>query len=406
METMVVVLISVFIFGVLITMFLVGRNTWAKSSTYTELQEAARLAMDNIVSELSQSQSTQTTITACGNTCSGDFIAFKTPQATSDAIANTIFKTDGTIKWGADGNTTVSEIKYMVATAVFSSAYGGKLVRLTEKYTPPSAVCGNGITESGEQCDNGANNGACPATCSTSCTLNNCGGTCFVAGTNILMADGKTKAIENIKAGEQVMAFDEKSKKAVKAKVAGASTHKTNEYLIINGKLKVTPNHPVYANGKWVEIGSLKKGDSLLNSKKEAEPLINIKKVKLKKSINVYDLEVKKYHNYFAEGILVHNKRGGGGDGGRGPLGEEFLRNFFCGIAYAELPNDTNAGDFNIKILANDIETIDFQGYINGVAVDDRDHPDVVEITITASKKSMMGEKLQFTLSSRVSLRN
>ncbi len=37
-------------------------------------------------------------------------------------------------------------------------------------------VCGNGAVESEEQCDAGGSNGACPATCSTSCTTNSCGG--------------------------------------------------------------------------------------------------------------------------------------------------------------------------------------------------------------------------------------
>ncbi len=35
-------------------------------------------------------------------------------------------------------------------------------------------VCGNGNLETGEDCDNGANNGLCPKTCSSSCTINTC----------------------------------------------------------------------------------------------------------------------------------------------------------------------------------------------------------------------------------------
>ena len=42
--------------------------------------------------------------------------------------------------------------------------------------SPSSTVCGNGVVESGEQCDAGGSNGTCPATCSTSCTTNSCGG--------------------------------------------------------------------------------------------------------------------------------------------------------------------------------------------------------------------------------------
>lgn len=41
--------------------------------------------------------------------------------------------------------------------------------------TGGSPVCGNSIVETGEQCDNGSSNGACPASCSTGCQTNGCG---------------------------------------------------------------------------------------------------------------------------------------------------------------------------------------------------------------------------------------
>ncbi|MDO8459537.1 MAG: hypothetical protein Q7S74_00355 [Nanoarchaeota archaeon] len=43
----------------------------------------------------------------------------------------------------------------------------------------PNQECGNEITEGSEQCDNGIiNNGVCPKTCSSSCTINTCPITC------------------------------------------------------------------------------------------------------------------------------------------------------------------------------------------------------------------------------------
>ena len=39
---------------------------------------------------------------------------------------------------------------------------------------PPPPVCGNGVLETGESCDNGGLNGVCPAVCSSSCAINTC----------------------------------------------------------------------------------------------------------------------------------------------------------------------------------------------------------------------------------------
>lgn len=49
-------------------------------------------------------------------------------------------------------------------------------VEVTATIPSTAPVCGNGVVETGEQCDSGANNGPCPANCSSSCAINNCGG--------------------------------------------------------------------------------------------------------------------------------------------------------------------------------------------------------------------------------------
>jgi intein/homing endonuclease len=129
---------------------------------------------------------------------------------------------------------------------------------------------------------------------------------CFLAGTPILMADGSTKAIEQVKVGDKIIAFDEKTGELKKDKVTEFFEHDAQEYLIVNGHLKVTANHLVYHNGKWVEIGKLKIGDSLLDSQGKPQQITDIKKMRA--SVKVYNLEVNPYHTYFAGGFLVHNK--------------------------------------------------------------------------------------------------
>jgi len=129
---------------------------------------------------------------------------------------------------------------------------------------------------------------------------------CFLSGTPILMADGSTKPIEKVGKGESILAFDEATKELKPDKVKQTFRHKTDQYLIVNGNLRVTENHPVYHNGKWVEIGTLKQGDSLLNSDGKTVPITSMTRVFHK--AKVYNLEVNPYHTYIAGGIVVHNK--------------------------------------------------------------------------------------------------
>jgi len=130
--------------------------------------------------------------------------------------------------------------------------------------------------------------------------------TCFLANTPILLADGSFRPIEKLKVGDWVLAFDEKTKTLKKDKVKEFFEHETEEYLIVNGHLRVTANHPVYSEGKWTEIGKLKVGDALLDHKGNPYPITSIQKVK--EHVKVYNLEVNPYHTYIAGGVVVHNK--------------------------------------------------------------------------------------------------
>ncbi|HDO19864.1 MAG TPA: hypothetical protein ENG74_03965, partial [Thermoplasmatales archaeon] len=92
---------------------------------------------------------------------------------------------------------------------------------------------------------------------------------CFLAGTKIEMADGTTKNIEDIQVGDRVKSYDEKTgewKVGVVTKVFHHSPEEMGDYyLVINNELRVTPNHPILVNGKWIKAGEIKIGDRLSN---------------------------------------------------------------------------------------------------------------------------------------------
>ncbi|MFH1232132.1 MAG: polymorphic toxin-type HINT domain-containing protein [Planctomycetota bacterium] len=142
--------------------------------------------------------------------------------------------------------------------------------------------------------------------CVTVCKGDSTG--CFLAGTPILMADGSSKPIEDIKVGDIVLAFDQESGEMKPDKVSEIFRHpKEDTYLVINGHLKVTPIHPVLSKGKWVSIGDLKVGDSLTNTEGKDVPIKTI--TVAKELVDIYNFEVNPYHTYVADGYIVHNRK-------------------------------------------------------------------------------------------------
>jgi len=130
---------------------------------------------------------------------------------------------------------------------------------------------------------------------------------CFLANTKILLADGSYKNIEDIKIGELVKSYDEEEKELRISKVKKIFYHEeTQGYLIINNLLKLTKNHPMYVNNNWIPAGEIKIGDLLLDKDGDYIEVTFIEEIN--EIVPTYNLEVSGYHNYFAEGILTHNK--------------------------------------------------------------------------------------------------
>ena len=121
------------------------------------------------------------------------------------------------------------------------------------------------------------------------------GGGCFLKGTEIKMADGSLKNIENIHIGDEVSSYDPFNREYKNGTVSKVFHHSPEEmtdyYLIINDDLCVTPNHPIIINEGWIDAGELEIGDVY-----GGNTILSIQKVY--ERVPTYNFEVEPYHTY------------------------------------------------------------------------------------------------------------
>ena len=136
------------------------------------------------------------------------------------------------------------------------------------------------------------------------------GDSCFTARTLVLMADGNVKKIVDVQIGDKVLTREsEVSSKLVTAKVLKCHEHpETDDFLMVNDTIMVTPNHRIFINGAWHRVKYVRIDDELLGFTNEKIIVKSIKRI-YGKGKKVYNLEIEKYRTYFADGIYVHNAK-------------------------------------------------------------------------------------------------
>ena len=125
------------------------------------------------------------------------------------------------------------------------------------------------------------------------------------------MANGLSASIENIKIGDVIVGYDISAKKLVEEKVLQTYIHtdSTEPIIVINKTLKATANHPFYVKGSWIDANKLKLGDKLTYLDDNSVKLLTITSLNTELPINpVYNITTSGGHDYFADGVLVHNK--------------------------------------------------------------------------------------------------
>jgi hypothetical protein len=120
----------------------------------------------------------------------------------------------------------------------------------------------------------------------------------------------KTKAIKDIKVGDYVQSYNHEADELVSAKVVEVFKHENvpGKKIIINNDFIATGNHPIYINGKYKPASKVKVSDTIINPEGLETKVHTLTSKPM--DIDVYNIEVEGDHNYFAGGILNHNKCG------------------------------------------------------------------------------------------------
>eukprot|EP01083_Nonionella_stella_P255913 877764_1 len=149
-------------------------------------------------------------------------------------------------------------------------------------------------------------------------------GGCFIQGTKVsLSADGeKCLDIEKIQMNDKVLTYDMMESRLQMDRVQDVLKYWVNELCIITlndgNQITCTPSHPMYVMNrqKWCcveptsfnpKIERLHIGDCLMNAKFEAFEIVDIDYRNYEEPQAVYTLHMNNVHNFFANGVLVHN---------------------------------------------------------------------------------------------------
>ena len=146
---------------------------------------------------------------------------------------------------------------------------------------------------------------------------------CLTVGTNINMADGTTKLIEDLEEGDELLSVELSEMgdvysdyriyhldnvKIVSTKVKQVVFDFTSRYFIINDKLNGT-RHPVMAfrNNyfEWWQINDLLVKDKLVTADLSLDEIISTEEKF--EEVETVGIRLDKYNTYFAEGYLVHD---------------------------------------------------------------------------------------------------
>lgn len=148
---------------------------------------------------------------------------------------------------------------------------------------------------------------------------------CFDAGSQILMADGTTKNIEDVQVGDMVMSLNEDTGEFISQRVSGTIINEHSTDLVYvhlsNGvRIGMRAYHPLLTTEGYKSLRPeialqegitttlLEVGDTLIGYG-ENVTVIDVEEREHIPNYKTYNLSIEGYHNYIVEGIVAHNAR-------------------------------------------------------------------------------------------------
>jgi predicted lipid-binding transport protein (Tim44 family) len=145
---------------------------------------------------------------------------------------------------------------------------------------------------------------------------------CFLPDTPILKADRTSISISQVQPGDHLLSFTREGA-ITEAVVRNVLIHEVDEYIEVTTErviLRVTPEHPFFVgDGIFRTLESLKIGDQIFafdGQGLSAQAILRLERIHA--PTRVYNLQTDGPNTFFANGIAVHNKGGGGGGHGGG----------------------------------------------------------------------------------------
>jgi hypothetical protein len=128
---------------------------------------------------------------------------------------------------------------------------------------------------------------------------------CLAEGTELEGERGPV-LIEKARVGDRLWGYDLKRGARVLTTIRAIRRGEANETLRLGCGLRLTGDHPLHASGQWVPARQLSEMDVLLRANGETSRVGKIEW--LRERVAVHDVTVDEPHNFFAGGVLVHNK--------------------------------------------------------------------------------------------------